>query len=337
MVDLIYRETALRGDARAESVLRRFPKASVVECERYGEVFNPKAQNFRLQKKRPALILARKHRRRVLPAPPGYGVGGAHNYYFSHMLNCVYDCRYCFLQGMFRSAHYVLFVNFESFQRDMDELLARHAGGPVWFFSGYDCDSLALDGMSGFADAFLPFFAGRPRAFLELRTKSTQVSALLRRTALPNVVTAFSFTPGEISRALEHGVPSIAKRIKAIARLQRNGWPVALRFDPLMDSADFRGSYARLFDAVFAVVDAGALHSVSLGAFRMPRNFYKNTARLFPGEPLFARAYATAGGVTVYPPQTERAMVDFCADKILRHVPAQKFFHNTAAADAPGV
>ena len=29
------------------------------------------------------------------------------------MYNCIYDCRYCFLQGMYSSANFVLFVNFE--------------------------------------------------------------------------------------------------------------------------------------------------------------------------------------------------------------------------------
>ena len=294
-------------------------------------------KTFVCRKKRPALILARKHQRRVLPAPPGYGVGGAHNYYFSHMLNCIYDCRYCFLQGMFRSAHYVLFVNFESFQSDMEELLSHHPGEPVWFFSGYDCDSLALDGISGFTDAFLPFFTRHPLAFLELRTKSVRVSSLLRQAALPNVVTAFSFTPEKISRTLERNVPSIAKRLASLVRLQQNNWPVALRFDPLIYSTDFREQYARLFETVFAVVDTDSLHSVSLGAFRMPRNFYKNIARLFPEEPLFASAYYNTGGVAVYPLEIEHMMTDYCTEKILCHVPLQKFFHSTATTETVNV
>ena len=74
---------------------------------------------------------------RLLDAPAGYGLGGEENCYFSHMLNCVYDCGYCFLQGMFRSAHQVLFVNYEDFMRDVDERLEASPNGPVWFFSGY--------------------------------------------------------------------------------------------------------------------------------------------------------------------------------------------------------
>ena len=39
------------------------------------------------------------------------------------MHNCIYDCRYCFLQGMYRSAHYVVFINYEDYQWAIEERL----------------------------------------------------------------------------------------------------------------------------------------------------------------------------------------------------------------------
>jgi spore photoproduct lyase len=213
MFSHIYIEEQVREHPRTRAICARFPKAAHIACRHYGEVFNPRSQNFRLQKPRPALILARKHKRRVLPTPDGYGIGGSRNYYFSHMLNCLYDCRYCFLQGMYRSAHYVLFVNYEDFEADMDRILAENSNAPAWFFSGYDCDSLALEPVSGFAAHFLPFFEKRPDACIELRSKSTQVRGLLKREPLANAVIAFSFTPEEIYQALEHKVPATGGRL----------------------------------------------------------------------------------------------------------------------------
>ena len=46
------------------------------------------------------------------------------------MLNCLYDCRYCFLQGMYRSANYVLYVNYEDFTKDIDTLLEQADNEP---------------------------------------------------------------------------------------------------------------------------------------------------------------------------------------------------------------
>ena len=82
MIHTIYVEHEVADHSRTREILKRFPNAQRVDCDRYTEVFNPKNQNFRLQKQRPSLILARKFGKRILPAPEGYGIGGEHNYYF---------------------------------------------------------------------------------------------------------------------------------------------------------------------------------------------------------------------------------------------------------------
>ena len=254
MIRTIYVERAVRELPRTVDMLRRFPESTVVTCERYGELFNRSAQSFTLQKRRPALILAEKRGARVLPAPEGYGIGGQRNFYFSHMLNCLYDCRYCFLQGMYRSANYVVFVNYEDFQRGITEALGA-ARGPAWFFSGYDCDSLAFDRVSGFAGAFVPFFRDLEGASLELRTKSVQIGSLLEHRPFDRCVTAFSFTPQELSSSLEPGVPTVERRLAAMVKLQRAGWLVGLRFDPLLFCQGYEELYRRLFADVFRTLE----------------------------------------------------------------------------------
>jgi spore photoproduct lyase len=194
MVSSVYIESEIRDHPRARKLLERLRNLPVVEIEHYGEVFNPRAQNFRLQKKNPAIIIARKNDGHVLAAPKGYGLGGKHNYYFSHMLNCIYDCRYCFLQGMYQSAHQILFINYEDFGERIKQLAARHQGETVWFYSGYDCDSLANEPMTEFTDYFIPLVASIDNAWMELRTKSTQVRSMLKLQPCERVVTAFSFT-----------------------------------------------------------------------------------------------------------------------------------------------
>ena len=332
MFEIIYVENQVADHPRTRQIRARFPQATVVHCELYGEVFNPKSQDFRLQKRKPALILAHKHDRRVLETPAGYGIGGHRNYYFSHMLNCLYDCRYCFLQGMYRSAHHVLYVNYEDFGADIDAIMENVAGKPCWFFSGYDCDSLVLEPVTAFARHFLPFFAARPHAHIELRTKSTQIRSLLRQTPVPNAVVAFSFTPAEIHHALEHKVPTIERRLDAMLQLQQAGWLLGLRFDPLIYQADYQDQYRRLFRQVFSKLDAGQIHSVSLGPFRLPRSYFRNIVRLYPDEPLFAGAFSETGGMISYPEELEREMIDFCTRELLQHVSESLLFPCTLAA-----
>ncbi|MEQ1561027.1 MAG: spore photoproduct lyase family protein, partial [Methyloglobulus sp.] len=234
MIETIYIEENIQQHSRVKDILARFPSARRITCERYGEVFNPKAQNFRLQKQKPALILAEKYHNFALETPKGYGMGANRNYYFSHMLNCLYDCRYCFLQGMYQSANYVLFVNYEDFQDDIKQICNNHPSEDNHFFSGYDCDSLALEPVTDFVGQFLPFFATLPNAWLELRTKSTQIRTLANREPLPRCVVAFSLSPAEIASKVEDRAPPLERRLAAIEQLQQQGWQIGLRFDPLI-------------------------------------------------------------------------------------------------------
>lgn len=327
MIGALYYEHEVAEHPLTLHLRRRFEDKPQIAIDRYGEVFNRAAQNFRLQKRRPSLILARKHGKLVLPTPTGYGIGADRNVYMAHMLNCVYDCRYCFLQGMYRSAHYVLFVNYDDFHRAMAEALDRATPGETTcFFSGYDCDSLALEPVSGYVADLLPFFERHPNAWLELRTKSTQIRGLLARAPLANVIVAFSLTPSAIAEALEHKTPSVERRIEALATLAEHGWPVGLRFDPLIDVADFERHYRELFAAVFARLDPRAVHSVTLGPLRLPRDFHQRIKRLYPDEPLFALHLEERDGLVSYPLERERIMHAFCREALRRYLPEERLF-----------
>jgi spore photoproduct lyase len=326
MIDTLYIETAVQQHPQVIAIRTRLPKARIINCERYSEVFNPKAQNFRLQKQHPALILAEKFQKFVLPAPSGYGLGGTHNYYFSHMLNCLYDCRYCFLQGMYQSANYVLFVNYEAYQQRIREICKETPDTDVYFFSGYDCDSLAFEPITGFAEQFLPVFSELPNAWLELRTKSTQIRSLLQRPPLPKCIVAFSLSPEGVAEKVEAKAPSVLKRLEAAAKLQQQGWPIGLRFDPLIYQADYRQQYQKLFAQVFAVINVDTLHSVSLGVFRLPEQYFKKMHKLYPDAKLFASPLQTTNGMVSYRTELEQTMMADCETMLLNYISPNKFF-----------
>jgi spore photoproduct lyase len=322
----LYIERAILKHPRVVNICERFPHAQKIICERYGEVFNPKSQNFRLQKQQPALILAQKHNHFALPAPTGYGIGSLKNYYFSHILNCLYDCRYCFLQGMYQSANYVFFVNFEDYQQQISAICATSPNEAVHFFSGYDCDSLALEPITGFVEHFLPFFATLPNAWLELRTKSTQVRSLLNREPVPRCVVAFSLSPDDIAKKVEAKTPSITRRLEALCKLQQCGWQIGLRFDPLIYQVDYKRQYQQLFAQVFSQINLAQLHSVNLGVFRLPESYFKKMHKLYPEEKLFVSPLVQHKGMVSYSAELEQEMMDYCSELLLSYMPADKFF-----------
>ncbi len=298
MFSAIYIEKAVRNHERVLDIIRRHPGLPLIECERYGEVFNRSGQNFRIQKSAPALILAEKYGKKVLPTPDGYGFegSGSGGFYFSHMFNCLYDCRYCFLQGMYRSAYYVLFINYEDFAQEITEVVRQQERCPV-FYSGYDCDSLAFEPVSQFCDFIIPLFSELSGATLELRTKSTQIRRLLQFDATSNCVVAMSFSPESIATKHEHRVPVLEKRIDALAKLQQAGWPVAIRFEPVIPTASTLADYEELYATVFASIDGKQLHSCSLGEYRLPQDFYKRMVKLYPDDSLLARDVVLSDGM----------------------------------------
>ncbi len=296
MFSAIYIEEEIKDWERVKEISKSFPHLPKIICGRYGEIFNRSNQNFRIQKKSPALILAKKYGNLVISAPSGYGFNGGKSFYFSHMLNCVYDCRYCFLQGMYRSANYVLFVNYDDFKLQIEESIHSHEENSI-YYSGYDCDSLALEPVSHFCDYFLEVFERNPTGILEIRTKSTQVRKFLDKSPIPNVIVAMSFSSQKSSLRFEHGVPSIEKRVSVLSRLQEKGWKVAVRFEPVIFEDMLFENYKDLFDQVFQSLDVNQLHSVSLGEFRMPKTYYKSIVKLYPDEELFARETTIDNGV----------------------------------------
>lgn len=321
MIDNIYIEEEVIDHPVTSSITTRFPDANIIYCNRYTEIFNRKTQNFRVQKKHPALILAKKHKNFVLKTPEHYGIGSEYNYYFSHMMNCIYDCRYCFLQGMYRSANYVLFVNYQDFFQAISETAQQHKDKEVHFFSGYDCDSLALEPVSYFIENCIPYFEATPNALLEIRTKSTQIRPLLNTDVIPNIVVAYSLSPDNIARSLEHKAASLEKRLKAIISLQEKGWKIGLRFDPVIYSDDYKKHYKNLFNKVFKRISLDRLHSVSLGNFRLPSPFFKTMSRLYPEEPLFASPLEDHSGMVSYSKGLVDEMQVYCTEALMHYIP----------------
>lgn len=324
-VETIYIEEAVREHPRTLAILARFPQvARVITIADYGAVFKPQGQSFRLQKSQPALILAAKNTPRVLPTPEGFGIGGQQNYYFSTMLNCPFDCRYCFLQGMYSSGHYVVFVNYEDFFADIATLSTSHPG--AYFFSGYDADSLAFTHKTGFVTAALAAFRAMPNAHLELRTKSLNIGPLLASPPSDRVIIAFSLTPDIISRQVEHRVPPLAKRLAACQKLAQAGWQVGLRFDPLIYDADYQDLYRTLVHQAFKGLPTDKVHSVSVGPMRFPQAMYKKISSLYPEEPLLAHPLQKRQGMYSYSAEREAAMQKVVRDAISVYLNPDKVF-----------
>ncbi len=281
--NIIYVEKKIRDYENTKKILSRIKFKKIIYCENYSQIFNPKNQNFRIQKTNPSLILAKKENNLILKTPTKFSIGYDKNFYFSHMLNCIYDCKYCFLQGMFNSAHYVIFVNYSDFIKVIRKLTSN-TKETICFFSGYDCDSLAMEKITNFLDFFLVEFQKIKKGILEIRTKSVKINIFRKFRPINNVIIAYSLNPSEIIERFEDKTPKLQERIKSLAQLQKLGWSIGLRFDPLITINKNYNYYKSFFELVFDNLDTNKIHSVTIGEFRMPKQFFNKFSSLRPYE-----------------------------------------------------
>ncbi len=319
MVDTIYIEEKIKHFDRTKKILSRFKNSRYIFIKKYSEIFNVKNQNFRIQKYNPSLILAFKHDNFVLKAPEGFGIGTSKNFYFSHMYNCIYDCRYCFLQGMYSSSNYVLFVNYENFVEKINEIIKINKDKDLTFFSGYDCDSLAMEKITGFANYILPKIEKENKSLFEFRTKSNQLEPFLKIKPRENIILAYSLLPDELSNILDVKTPSIIKRIEAMKKISKLGWKIGLRFDPLIFHKGWKKNYYKLIQHIFSEVDNKNVHSISFGSLRFPNQMFKRIKKLYPEEKLFSYNFDIRNNYVSFSKDIEEEMIDYCQSIIKKN------------------
>lgn len=158
MFSHIYIEEAAWEHPRTQSILRCFPKAEKVLIPHYKDVFCRRKQSVALQNQFPQLILAEKQGRLVYEgAAVCQNFGNEYFYYCSCVMNCLYNCEYCYLKGMYPSGNIVIFVNLEDIFAELEEILTEH---PVYLCVSYDTDLMAIEDITGFVQAWTDF-AGR--------------------------------------------------------------------------------------------------------------------------------------------------------------------------------
>lgn len=285
----LYIEKDVLKEKRTLEIQKRLKFDDIIICNSYQEVFNVKNQNFRLQKKNPSIIIARKKYNFLLEAPKGFSIGYKNNYYFSHMLNCLYDCKYCYLQGMFNSANYVIFINYNDFFEHIRKKV-ESSNENFCFFSGYDCDSLAFEEYTGFINFFLDKFREIKNSVLEIRSKSTNIKCLLNTKPTPKVIPAFTLNSNEEINFLEYRTPKLKNRIDAIKKLQNIGWNVGLRFDPFIWMNEKRNIKFFLKD-IFSSLNEKRIHSVTIGNFRMPKGYLKRILKIHNNDSFLLENY----------------------------------------------
>ena len=313
----IYVEREVLSHTVTRQLTARFKDASVIPVDHYKDVFNRSKQNLHAQETEPALILAANHGTLFYPgAPVCQSFGEEHFLYTSCIMNCLYDCDYCYLQGMYPSGAMVVFVNLENYFNELDTLLEQH---PVYLCCSYDSDLTALSGLLPHADAFCRYALTHPNLRLELRTKSAALPFLRQLPAAKNIVMAFTLSPQEIISRYEHYTPSLHARLVTAKEAAKKGFSLRLCFDPVLDVPNAEELYTTLVDEVFSVLHPEDITDISLGVFRLSKDYLKQLKKAKPDCAFSHYPYTLTDGVCHYDAKRCDTLLTAVKEALSRH------------------
>jgi spore photoproduct lyase len=144
---------------------------------------------------------------------------------------CPYDCTYCYLKLTFRgNSRPTLFTNkWKQVQQELENI-------PQGVFStGELADSLAVT--PPLLEPALQYFRSQKSRYLLLLTKSTNIKILRNNSATKGVIASFSVNSTPAAKNYEIGAPDPLHRIEAAQELNRLGWRVRIRIDPIIVEA----------------------------------------------------------------------------------------------------
>lgn len=270
------------------------------------------------------LIIAAKEGRLIYEgAPVCQSFGNEYFYYTSCVMNCIYNCEYCYLKGMYPSGNLVIFINIEDIFAELEEILAKH---DVYLCVSYDTDLMALEDMTGFVRAWNDFVRTHQGLRIEIRTKCGRTDLWDRLVPNENVIFSFTLSPERIRKECEHGTAALSERIRCAAKAMENGFPVRLCFDPIIYCTDWQRQYDAMLDQVAGQIDMSQVWDVSVGSFRISQDYMKKLRRSQRDSAVVQFPFVNDGGVYHYPDRLMNEMERHVVDRIREWIPEEKIF-----------
>ena len=315
----IYVESQSIDSDIAEQSFKRFPKAKIIEIEDYKKIFNKNGQDFQIQKLSTKLILAKKQPPFIYPATDIIQDSGFSNFYYcTPILNCIYNCEYCFLQGMYSSANIVVFTNTEEVKDAVKKqiLERKYPDEPLLLSLSYNTDILALENILPLTKQWIDFANNTDDLFMEIRTKSGLTSSFNKLKPSKKILFAWTLSPNNIIQKYEHKTPLLERRIMSIQKIVDSGWPVRLSFDPILIYPNWKEDYKQMFERIKETISGDKIFDITIGVFRMSEDFYNRIKKTKPNSDLFYNNYDNSNNVKTVT-KDEKAMVrDFALSQL---------------------
>ena len=321
----IYVEKKILNNKNTLEILSKFKDVKIIEIENYKEVFSSNNQDFHLQKLGQKLILASNKANMIYEgAVVCESFENDNFYYTSSIINCVYDCEYCYLQGVYSSGNIVIFVDIEKVFEEVEELYNKLK--TLYLCISYDTDLLAIENICGFSEKWYYFIEDKKDLKIELRTKSGNIDKFLNLKPLDNFIIAFTLSPENIALRNEKYTASFKNRVKAIKELQEKRWKVRICIDPLIYSDNFEKNYSQMIEYLFNEIDKEKVIDVSIGVFRISKEYLKKMRNQNQNSEILYYPFECIDGVYTYSDKTKSYMRNFIKEQFLKYIDEKKIY-----------
>ena len=315
----IYVESQSIDSDIAKQSFKRFPKAKIIEIEDYKKIFNKNGQDFQIQKLSTKLILAKKQPPFIYPATDIIQDSGFSNFYYcTPILNCIYNCEYCFLQGMYSSANIVVFTNTQEVKDAVKKqiLERKYPDEPLLLSLSYNTDILALENILPLTKQWIDFANNTDDLFMEIRTKSGLTSSFNKLKPSKKILFAWTLSPNNIIQKYEHKTPLLERRIMSIQKIVDSGWPVRLSFDPILIYPNWKEDYKQMFERIKETISGDKIFDITIGVFRMSDDFYNRIKKTKPDSDLFYNNYDNSNNVKTVTKDQKEMVRDFALSQL---------------------
>ena len=321
----IYVEKKILDNKNTLEILSKFRDAKIIEIDNYKEVFSSNNQDFHLQKLGQNLILASNKPNMIYEgAVVCEDFENDNFYYTSSIINCVYDCEYCYLQGVYSSGNIVIFVDIEKVFEEVEELYNKLKS--LYLCVSYDTDLLAIENICSFSEKWYHFIKDKKDLKIELRTKSANIDRFLNLDVLDNFIIAFTLSPKDIALKNEKYTASFKNRVKAIKELQNKGWKVRICIDPLIYTDNFEKNYSEMIEYLFSEIDKNKVIDVSIGVFRTSKEYLKKMRNQNKKSEILYYPFECIDGVYTYSDKLKSYMIDFIKEKFLKYINIERIY-----------
>ena len=321
----IYVEKKILNNKNTLEILSKFKDVKIIEIDNYKEVFSSNNQDFHLQKLGQKLILASNKPNMIYEgAVVCESFENDNFYYTSSIINCVYDCEYCYLQGVYSSGNIVIFVDIEKVFEEVEELYNKLK--TLYLCVSYDTDLLAIENICGFSEKWYYFIEDKKDLKIELRTKSGNIDKFLNLKPLDNFIIAFTLSPENLALKNEKYTASFKNRVKAIKELQEKGWKVRICIDPLIYSDNFEKNYSQMIEYLFNEIDKEKVIDISIGVFRISKEYLKKMRSQNQNSEILYYPFECIDGVYTYSDKTKSYMINFIKERFLKYININKIY-----------